>query len=70
MELFKDGSKIDKLNEILCSKAEFPSCYPISTQTYTVRTLGGKFFLLDADFRVEICFYSFCLSTPSLLPFF
>ncbi|KAL3423964.1 Adenylosuccinate lyase [Phlyctema vagabunda] len=36
MEIFQgDGSKIDKLNEILCKKAGFPSCYSISTQTYT-----------------------------------
>ncbi|KAL5328289.1 hypothetical protein ACEPPN_001787 [Leptodophora sp. 'Broadleaf-Isolate-01'] len=30
-----DGAKIDKLNEILCEKAGFPSCYAISTQTYS-----------------------------------
>ncbi|KAI0994608.1 Adenylosuccinate lyase [Podosphaera aphanis] len=35
MELFKDGSKIDHLNEILCEKAGFSKCYSISTQTYT-----------------------------------
>ena len=36
MEIFHgDGSKIDKLNEILCQKAGFPTCYDISTQTYT-----------------------------------
>ncbi|TVY71514.1 Adenylosuccinate lyase [Lachnellula suecica] len=36
MEIFhNDGDKIDKLNEILCAKAGFPSCYSISTQTYT-----------------------------------
>ena len=36
MEIFHgDGSKIDKLNEILCRKAGFPTCYDISTQTYT-----------------------------------
>lgn len=36
MEIFHgDGAKIDKLNEILCEKAGFPSCYSISTQTYT-----------------------------------
>ncbi|CAG8953602.1 hypothetical protein HYFRA_00010061 [Hymenoscyphus fraxineus] len=36
MEIFHgDGEKIDKLNEYLCSKAGFPSCYSISTQTYT-----------------------------------
>jgi hypothetical protein len=34
MEIFHgDGEKIDKLNEILCQKAGFPSCYPISTQS-------------------------------------
>ena len=36
MEIFQgDGAKIDKLNEIICEKAGFPSCYPISTQTYS-----------------------------------
>lgn len=36
MEIFNgDGAKIDKLNEILCKKAGFPSCYTISTQTYS-----------------------------------
>lgn len=36
MEIFHgDGAKIDRLNEILCEKAGFPSCYAISTQTYT-----------------------------------
>jgi len=35
MEIFhNDTAKIDKLNEILCSKAGFPSCYNISVQTY------------------------------------
>jgi len=35
MEIFhNDTAKIDKLNEILCVKAGFPSCYPISVQTY------------------------------------
>lgn len=36
MEIFHgDGAKIDRLNEILCEKAGFPSTYPVSTQTYT-----------------------------------
>lgn len=36
MEIFNgDGAKIDELNEKLCKKAGFPSCYAISTQTYT-----------------------------------
>jgi hypothetical protein len=36
MEIFHgDSTKVDKLNEILCKKAGFPSCYDISTQTYT-----------------------------------
>jgi adenylosuccinate lyase len=36
MEIFhNDTTKIDKLNQILCEKAGFPSCYDISTQTYT-----------------------------------
>jgi len=30
-----DGDKIDSLNKKLCEKAEFPSCYSISTQTYS-----------------------------------
>jgi len=36
MEIFHgDGAKVDKLNEILCEKAGFLSCYAISTQTYS-----------------------------------
>lgn len=36
MEIFNgDGDKIDRLNEILCEKAGFPSYYTVSTQTYT-----------------------------------
>lgn len=36
MEIFHgDGDKIDRLNEILCEKAGFPSYYTVSTQTYT-----------------------------------
>ncbi|KAH9907401.1 adenylosuccinate lyase [Xylariomycetidae sp. FL2044] len=36
LELFEgDESKVDQLNELLCKKADFPGCYPISTQTYT-----------------------------------
>lgn len=36
MEIFHgDGDKIDRLNEILCEKAGFPSTYSVSTQTYT-----------------------------------
>lgn len=36
MEIFHgDGAKIDRLNEILCEKAGFPSTYAVSTQTYT-----------------------------------
>ncbi|KAK2744369.1 adenylosuccinase ade13 [Myotisia sp. PD_48] len=36
MEIFHNNtSKIDQLNEMLCEKAGFPSCYDISTQTYT-----------------------------------
>lgn len=36
MEIFHgDSTKVDQLNEILCKKAGFPSCYDISTQTYT-----------------------------------
>lgn len=36
LELFQgDGDKVDKLNEMLCAKSGFPSCYDISTQTYT-----------------------------------
>jgi adenylosuccinate lyase len=36
MEIFHgDSTKIKKLNEILCEKAGFASCYAISTQTYT-----------------------------------
>lgn len=36
LEIFhNDGEKCDKLNELLCQKAGFPSCYAISTQTYS-----------------------------------
>ncbi|KAI0137438.1 adenylosuccinate lyase, partial [Xylariales sp. AK1849] len=36
LEIFNgDGGKIDQLNKLLCDKAGFPSCYDISTQTYT-----------------------------------
>jgi hypothetical protein len=36
MEIFHgDSTKVDKLNQILCARAGFPSCYDISTQTYT-----------------------------------
>ncbi|CAK7200007.1 adenylosuccinase ade13 [Sporothrix eucalyptigena] len=36
MEIFhNDGSKIDKLNEILCEKVGFPKTYDISVQTYS-----------------------------------
>ncbi|CAK7240377.1 MAG: adenylosuccinase ade13 [Sporothrix thermara] len=36
MEIFhNDGSKIDKLNEILCRKVGFPKTYDISVQTYS-----------------------------------
>ncbi|KAI2643648.1 L-Aspartase-like protein [Xylaria nigripes] len=36
LEIFKgDSSKCDQLNELLCKKLGFPSCYDVSTQTYT-----------------------------------
>lgn len=36
LEIFNgDSSKCDKLNELLVKKANFPSCYDVSTQTYT-----------------------------------
>ncbi|KAH9862536.1 hypothetical protein IAQ61_009953 [Plenodomus lingam] len=36
LEIFNNNSaKCDQLNELLCKKAGFPSCYPVSTQTYT-----------------------------------
>ncbi|KAI1473250.1 adenylosuccinate lyase [Daldinia caldariorum] len=36
LELFQgDEAKVDQLNVLLCEKAGFPGCYPISTQTYT-----------------------------------
>jgi adenylosuccinate lyase len=36
LEIFNgDADKCDKLNELLCQKSGFPSCYPVSTQTYT-----------------------------------
>jgi adenylosuccinate lyase len=30
-----DVAKVDRLNNILCEKAGFSSCYDISTQTYS-----------------------------------
>ncbi|KAI1115797.1 L-Aspartase-like protein [Nemania sp. NC0429] len=36
LEIFQgDASKCDQLNSLLCTKLGFPSCYDISTQTYT-----------------------------------
>ncbi|OAK96129.1 Adenylosuccinate lyase [Phaeosphaeriaceae sp. SRC1lsM3a] len=36
LEIFNgDSAKCDQLNELLCKKTGFPSCYPVSTQTYT-----------------------------------
>ncbi|KAF3924407.1 hypothetical protein AA313_de0206008 [Arthrobotrys entomopaga] len=36
LEIFNnDTSKCDQLNELLCKKAGFSSCYDVSTQTYT-----------------------------------
>jgi adenylosuccinate lyase len=36
LEIFNnDSKKCDQLNELLCKKTGFPSCYPVSTQTYT-----------------------------------
>ncbi|EHK97279.1 L-aspartase-like protein [Glarea lozoyensis ATCC 20868] len=62
MEIFhEDGDKIDKLNEFLCKKAGFPSCYSISTQTYTrkvdlrvanaLSALGGTVQKITSDIR-------------------
>jgi adenylosuccinate lyase len=62
MEIFhEDGEKIDKLNEFLCKKAGFPSCYSISTQTYTrkvdlrvanaLSALGGTVQKITSDIR-------------------
>lgn len=53
MEIFhNDTSKIDKLNEILCAKAKFRSCYTISTQT--VRSSSFIFRRIQADFD-DLC---------------
>lgn len=36
LEIFNgDSAKCDALNDLLCKKAGFPSCYAVSTQTYT-----------------------------------
>lgn len=36
LEVFQnDAAKCDELNELLCKKFNFPSCYDVSTQTYT-----------------------------------
>lgn len=48
LEIFQgDGSKIDKLNELLVEKAGFPSCYDISVQTYSRK--------VDLDIANAIC---------------
>jgi adenylosuccinate lyase len=48
LEIFHgDGSKIDKLNEILCEKAGFPKNYDISVQTYSRK--------VDLDIANAIC---------------
>ncbi|TEA13340.1 Adenylosuccinate lyase [Colletotrichum sidae] len=48
MEIFQgDGSKIDRLNELLCEKAGFPSTYDISVQTYSRK--------VDLDIANAIC---------------
>ncbi|KAI1387392.1 adenylosuccinate lyase [Hypoxylon trugodes] len=62
LELFHgDEAKIDQLNVLLCEKAGFPGCYPISTQTYTrkvdlrvanaVASLGATAQRITSDFR-------------------
>jgi adenylosuccinate lyase len=36
LEIFdNDAAKCDALNDLLCKKAGFPTCYDVSTQTYT-----------------------------------
>lgn len=36
LEVFQnDAAKCDELNDLLCKKFDFPSCYDVSTQTYT-----------------------------------
>ncbi|TQS31995.1 hypothetical protein Golomagni_07705, partial [Golovinomyces magnicellulatus] len=36
LEVFQnDAAKCDELNDLLCKKFNFPSCYDVSTQTYT-----------------------------------
>ncbi|KAF6818975.1 adenylosuccinate lyase [Colletotrichum musicola] len=48
LEIFQgDGSKIDKLNELLVEKAGFPSTYDISVQTYSRK--------VDLDIANAIC---------------
>lgn len=48
LEIFHgDGSKIDRLNEILCEKAGFPKNYDISVQTYSRK--------VDLDIANAIC---------------
>ncbi|KAH8821278.1 adenylosuccinate lyase [Xylogone sp. PMI_703] len=48
LEVFQgDGSKIDKLNDLLCQKAGFPQTYDISVQTYSRK--------VDLDIANAIC---------------
>ncbi|KAF9874070.1 adenylosuccinate lyase [Colletotrichum karsti] len=48
MEIYQgDGSAIDKLNDLLCQKAGFPSTYDISVQTYSRK--------VDLDIANAIC---------------
>jgi len=48
LEIFHgDGSKIDKLNEILCQNASFPKTFDISVQTYSRK--------VDLDIANAIC---------------
>ncbi|KAK8136439.1 hypothetical protein PG984_004379 [Apiospora sp. TS-2023a] len=62
MEIFdNDAEKVDRLNEILCQKAGFPSCYDISYQTYprkvdlnianAVAGLGATVMQITGDIR-------------------
>jgi adenylosuccinate lyase len=48
LEIFHgDGSKIDKLNQILCEKVGFPKTFDISVQTYSRK--------VDLDIANAIC---------------
>ena len=50
MEIFQgDGKSVDKLNEILCEKAGFPTCYSISTQSEPILESLQTSYIFEAE---------------------